>query len=77
MAAGKTSVLSQRRLNRAQDPAVTGALGSNLYLQRSFALHQLNDDRIAALTLAQVNEALRRYVDPTSWAVFWAGDFKP
>ncbi|MBC7726949.1 MAG: insulinase family protein [Microbacteriaceae bacterium] len=77
LAAGKTAVLNQRRLGRAQDPAVAGALGSNLYLQRSFALHQLNDDRIAALTLAQVNAALRRYIDPASWAVFWAGDFKP
>ena len=77
LAAGQTSVLSQRRLGRAQDPAVAGALGSNLYLQRNFALHQLNDDRIAALTLDQVNAALRRYVDPASWAVFWAGDFKP
>ena len=77
LAAGQTSVLGQRRLGRAQDPAVVGALGSNLYLQRNFALHQLNDDRIAALTLDQVNAALRRYVDPASWAVFWAGDFKP
>jgi len=77
LAAGQTSVLNQRRLGRAQDPAVAGLLGSNLYLQRSFALHQLNDDRIAALTLDQVNAALRRYVDPASWAVFWAGDFKP
>ena len=77
LAAGQTSVLGQRRLGRAQDPAVAGALGSNLYLQRNFALHQLNDDRIAALTLDQVNAALRRYVDPASWAVFWAGDFKP
>jgi zinc protease len=77
LAAGKTSVLNQRRLGRAQDPAVAGALGSNLYLNRSFALFQLNDDRIAALTLDQVNAALRRYIDPASWAVFWAGDFKP
>jgi zinc protease len=77
LAAGKTSVLNQRRLGRAQDPVVAGALGSNLYLQRSFALHQLNDERITALTIDQVNAALRRYIDPASWAVFWAGDFKP
>jgi zinc protease len=75
--AGRTSVLNQRRLGRAQDAAVVGALGSNLYLQRSFALHQQNDDRIAALTLDQVNAALRRYIDPAAWAVMWAGDFKP
>ena len=77
LASGKTALLNQRRLGRAQDPAVAGSLGSNLYLQRSFALHQQNDDRIAALTVEQVNDALRRYIDPASWAVFWAGDFKP
>ncbi|MBL8352924.1 MAG: insulinase family protein [Burkholderiaceae bacterium] len=75
--AGRQGLLNQRRLARAQDPVVAGMLGSNLYLQRSFALQQRNDDRIAVLTLDQVNAALRRHIDPASWAVFWAGDFKP
>ena len=74
---GRNGLLSQRRLGRAQDAAVAGALGSNLYLGRSFALHQKNDDAIAALSLDQVNAALRRYIDPAQWAIFWAGDFKP
>ena len=74
---GRNGLLNQRRLGRAQDAGVAGALGSNLYLQRSFALHQQNDDRIAALTLDQVNAALRRYLAPDTWAVMWAGDFKP
>ena len=75
--AGRNGLLNQRRLGRAQDAGVAGALGSNLYLQRSFALHQQNDDRIAALTLDQVNAALRRYIAPATWAMMWAGDFKP
>ncbi len=74
---GRGGLLNQRRLGRAQDAAVASALGSNLYLQRSFALQQKNDDAIAALSLDQVNAALRRYVVPGQWAVFWAGDFKP
>ncbi len=74
--AARSAVLSQRQLGRAQDGAVAGALVSNLYLERRFALHQLNDDRIKALTLTQVNEALKRYIQPERWAVFWAGDFK-
>ena len=69
-------MLNQRKLGRAQDAAVAGALISNLYLDRNFALHQLNDDRIKALTLAQVNAALKRYIQPDSWVVMWAGDFK-
>jgi zinc protease len=72
----RVGLLNQRRLGRAQDPAVAGALVSNLYLQRKFALQQATDDAIAALTLAQVNAALRRYIDPARWVVIWAGDFK-
>ena len=55
---------------------MAGALVNNLYLQRKFALQQATDDAIAALTLAQVNAALRRYIDPARWVVIWAGDFK-
>jgi len=72
----RVGLLNQRRLGRAQDPAVAGALVNNLYLQRKFALQQATDDAIAALTLAQVNAALRRYIDPARWVVIWAGDFK-
>jgi zinc protease len=74
---GRTGLLNQRRLARAQDPVVAGALVNHLYLQRSFAQQQRTDDAIAALTLAQVNAALRRHIDPATWVVMWAGDFKP
>ena len=74
---GRNGLLNQRRLGRAQDPAVAGALVNNLYLQRQFALQQATDDKIAALTLDQVNAALRRHIDPARWVVMWAGDFKP
>ena len=57
-------------------PFPMSALVNNLYLQRKFALQQATDDAIAALTLAQVNAALRRYIDPARWVVIWAGDFK-
>ncbi len=73
---GRNGLLNQRRLGRAQDPAVAGALLNNLYLQRRFALQQATDDAIAALSLDQVNAALRRHIDPAKWVVVWAGDFK-
>jgi predicted Zn-dependent peptidase len=56
----RVGLLNQRRLGRAQDPAVAGALVNNLYLQRKFALQQATDDAIAALTLAQVIVYLAR-----------------
>ncbi|GCL64435.1 M16 family metallopeptidase [Pseudaquabacterium pictum] len=73
---GRTGLLNQRRLGRAQDPVVAGALVGNLDLGRRFALQQATDDAIAALTLDQVNAALRRHIDPAKWVVVWAGDFK-
>ncbi|MDH4393683.1 MAG: insulinase family protein, partial [Aquabacterium sp.] len=73
---GRNGLLNQRRLGRAQDPVVAGALVNNLYLQRRFALQQATDDAIAALTVDQVNAALRRYIDPAKWVAMWAGDFK-
>lgn len=75
--AGRTGLLNQRRLGRAQDSTVAGTLAANLYLQRSYALQQQNDDLIAALSLDQVNAALRAYIDPSRWVMVWAGDFKP
>jgi zinc protease len=73
----RTGLLNQRRLARAQDGAVAGALINNLHLGRRFALQQQVDDALAALTVDQVNAALRRHIDPAKWVVVWAGDFKP
>jgi len=75
--AGRTGLLNQRRLSRAQDTAVAGMLAGNLYLQRRFALQQKTEDAIAALTVEQVNTALRSYIDPAKWVWVFAGDFKP
>ena len=75
--AGRNGLLNQRRLGRAQDSTVAGTLAANLYLQRNYALQQQNDDLIAALSLDQVNAALRAYIDPLRWVMVWAGDFKP
>jgi zinc protease len=72
----RTGLLSSRRLARAQDGVVTGALGENLYLGRTFARSQQVDDAIAKLTLAQLNAAWRKYIDPTRIVFAWAGDFK-
>ncbi len=71
----RASLLSFRRLSRSQDSVVTGLAASNLHLDRRFALSQQTDDRIAALTLAQVNAAWRRHIDPARVVFAWGGDF--
>jgi zinc protease len=72
----RDGLLSARRLARAQDGVVTGALAENLYLGRSFARSQQVDEAIAKLTLAQVNAAWRKYMDPAKVVWAWGGDFK-
>ena len=73
----RAGLLRFRSLFRAQDDALTRALAGNLELDRDFALSQRVDDALAALTLAEVNAAWRRYIDPSRIVFAWAGDFKP
>ncbi len=74
---GKSSLLNFRQLARAQDAGVAFALANNLYLDRTFALAAKVDAALGALTLDQVNAALRKYVTPENFVLAWAGDFKP
>jgi len=73
----REGLLNLRRLSRAQDAAVASLLTQNLYLGRTFAVSQKIDDALQKLTLAEVNAAFRKYVDPARWAIAWGGDFKP
>lgn len=73
---GKNGLLNFRRLSRAQDGNVAAALARNLDLGRSFAYVGQVDARLAALTLDQVNAALRKYLDPARLVMGLAGDFK-
>ena len=73
---GKTGLLSFRRLSRAQDGNLAFALAANLDLGRTLARAAEVDAQLQALTLEQVNSALRKYVDPSRFAGGAAGDFK-
>ena len=74
--AGKKSMLEARRLARTQDRALAGRIGSYLFLKRTFAWDIALEAKIAALTPAQVNEALRKYIDPAKLSLVMAGDFE-
>ncbi len=74
---GKRGLLNFRRLGRAQDARLAAAWASNLYLERTFELAAQVDARLEALTLDQVNQALRKYLKPEQFVLGLAGDFKP
>jgi zinc protease len=73
---GKTGLLSFRRLARAQDGTVAETWARNLDLGRTFARAAQVDAQLKALSVEQVNAALRKYIDPAKWVVGVAGDFK-
>jgi zinc protease len=76
VAAGKKGLLEQRRLARTQDRALAGRIASYLFLGRTFAWDIDLENKIAALTPAQVNAALTKYIDPAKLSLVIAGDFK-
>jgi zinc protease len=73
---GKQGLLNFRTLSRAQDRNVAGAWARNLDLGRTFAFSAAVDAQLKALTLAQVNAALRKYIEPAKFVIGFAGDFK-
>jgi zinc protease len=76
LAEGKQGLLNFRRLSRSQDRNLAAGWARNLDLGRTFAYAAGIDQQIGALTLAQVNDALRKYIDPARFVVGVAGDFK-
>jgi zinc protease len=73
---GKRAVLEARRMARTQDRALVGRLGLYSFAKRTFAWDVDFEKKIASLTPAQVNAALRRHVDPGRLSIIKAGDFK-
>ncbi len=75
VAAAKKGYLALRKLSRTQDGALVGRLADHLYLGRRLAWDADFDARIAALTPQQVQDALKRYLDPQKLSIVKAGDF--
>ncbi len=74
--AGKQAILQARRLARAQDRALASRLALYAYVGRTFAWDIDLESKLAKLTPAEVNAALRKYIDPAKLAVVVAGDFR-
>ncbi len=70
----KSGLLQQRVQGRTTDGSVAGGWNSNLYLKRTWAWSQAMDDKITATSLAQVNAAFKKHIDPAKLSVVIAGD---
>lgn len=70
-----SAMLTQRQQARAEDDTVASALARNLYLDRTMAWSGDIDAKLKALTVEQVNAAIRRHFRPEMLSVYAAGDF--
>ncbi|HTM32095.1 MAG TPA: pitrilysin family protein, partial [Vicinamibacterales bacterium] len=67
--------LQQRQLQRAQDGSLAALLANDLFLGRTLSYDTEFERRVAALTPAALNAAMRRYIDPAKITIVKAGDF--
>ncbi len=72
----KTAYLEARKIGRAADASIAGQLASNLDLGKTFADVAKEEKQIEALTVEQVRDAFRKYIDPKRLVIIRAGDFK-
>ena len=72
----KKTYLDQRMLGRTQDAGLARTLVQNEQFGWTMAREADLESKVAALTTAQINAAVRKYLDPAAISYFKAGDFK-
>jgi zinc protease len=73
--AAKRGWMQGRDVARATDQQLVGTLQNGLFLDRTLQFDADLEARVRALTPAQINAAMRRYIDPSRISIFLAGDF--
>ena len=70
------SFMDQRVIGRSQDAGLARQLATNAQYGWTMQRQAEFEQKIAALTPAQINATVRKYVDPAQISYFKAGDFK-
>jgi zinc protease len=71
----KKSLQEERKIARAQDPALANGLIGQLANGRTMAFAEKLDGLIENTTLAEVNAVLRKLIDPAKFLHVYAGDY--
>ncbi|HUF74974.1 MAG TPA: pitrilysin family protein [Longimicrobiales bacterium] len=71
----KQGWLEGRQLSRAQDSSLASTLSQGLYFDRTLIHDAELEERVASLTLAEVNRAFRTWIDLSQMTWVKAGDF--
>ncbi len=72
----KSGIIQYRQNQRAEDGQLAGKLSSNLFLNRTMAWEKNTDEKLQNLSVADVNNAMKKYIDPAKISYVKAGDFK-
>jgi zinc protease len=72
----KAGFLESEKVKYSSDAFVAGQLASGLFLDRTLDYDVWLRQAVANLTVEQVNEILRKYIDPERLVIVVAGDFK-
>jgi zinc protease len=76
LAEAKKAYLQQLQVQRASDSHLMAVLGSYMYIGRTYAYDAGVEEKIAALTVQEVNDAVRRHWHPSRLVIVRGGDFK-
>jgi zinc protease len=75
VASVKKELLDAQQAGRSQDTRLATSLAQQARYGWTMQRTEDREKKIAALTLAEVNAAARKWLDPASFAIFEAGDF--
>ena len=73
--AAKSGYLDTSQRRRSNDSTIASILRGNLFLDRDMTFIAKREAAIAALTAEDINNAMRRHIDPEKMSVFRGGDF--
>jgi zinc protease len=77
LANAKNGWIQGKSVSRAKDNELSSLINNNIFYNRDMSYHKQMEGRISALTVADVNAAIVKYLKPfAQWTVVHAGDFK-
>jgi zinc protease len=77
LAKAKEGWIESRKLGRSRDETIASRLTQNLFLDRTFAHDAALEAAVTGLTSADLQAAMRRWIDPDALGYIKAGDFRP
>jgi zinc protease len=76
LAGAKSGLMQQRLQNRAEDSVIAAGWATYLYRGKTYEWSKQFEQKLAAVTLPQLNAAFRKAIDPAKMSVVMAGDRK-